>query len=75
MPLGRRYMTAMRMPQGTPEEKAARETAMQAGLKEAVEVGAPGLRSPSSSNALCEHTAGGPVCARGHVCSLHSNGG
>ena len=32
------YMSAMRLPKATDEEKAAREAAMQAGLKKAVEV-------------------------------------
>lgn len=32
------FMTAMRLPQGTPEEKAVRARAMQAGLKGAVDV-------------------------------------
>ncbi len=51
------YMDALRLPKGTPEEKAARKAAMQAGLKQAVAVPLETARTCLKALALAKRAA------------------
>lgn len=51
------YMDALRLPKGTPDEKTARQNAMQAGLKQAVAVPLKTAELSLEALALCKATA------------------